>query len=93
MSFLHLPSPTARMWQHLLGHMASLEHFLPKGLTHMHPLQGQLSDRWSPMVDDPLSQEYVEAVRWWLQEDTWQSRVPLQVPTPSLLYNDASLSG
>ena len=28
-SFLLLPSPQAYMWQQLLGHMASLERFLP----------------------------------------------------------------
>ena len=43
---------------------------------------------------DPMSQECVEAVRWWLQEDRWLFGVPLQFPPPSLLlYTDASLSG
>ena len=30
-SFLLLPSPPVCIWQQLLGHMASLEHFLPQG--------------------------------------------------------------
>ena len=55
----------------------------------MNPLQWCLKDHWSPMVDDlavqmPLSQECVEAVRWWLQE-RWVFSAPLQVPPPSLL--------
>ena len=82
--FLQLPSPQ-RTWQQLLGHMASLECFLPWGRSRMHTLQWHLKDHWFPMVDDlavqiPLSQECVEAVRWWLQEDRWVSGVPLLVP-------------
>ena len=46
-SFLALPSPPARMWQQLLGHMASLEHFLPRGRLRMRPLQWRLKDFWS----------------------------------------------
>ena len=74
--FLLLPSPPASMWQQLLGHMASLEHFLPRGHLCMCPLQWRLKDHWSPMVDDPavqipLLQECIEAVCWWLQEDRW----------------------
>ena len=42
----------------------------------------------------PVTQEYGEFVHWWLQEERWLSRVPLQVPPPSLLlYTDASLTG
>ena len=88
-SFLHLPSPPARMWQQLLGHMASLELFLPRGSTCLRTLQWQLKDNWSLMVGDPaspihLSQACVEVVQWWLQEDRWMSGVPLQVLPLSL---------
>ena len=71
MSFLQLLSPPAQMWQQVLGHMVSLERFFPRGCTRMRLLQWHLKDRWSPMVDDPLS-----------QEDRWLSGIPLQVPSP-----------
>ena len=44
------------MWQQVLGHMASLEHCLPRGRTRMHPLHWHLKDCWSLMVDDPADQ-------------------------------------
>ena len=87
------------MWQQVLSHMASLEHFLPQGCSLMHPLQWCLRDHWFPMVDNPTVQiplllECIEAVRWWLQEDRWVFGVPPQVPPLSLLLlTDASLSG
>ena len=108
-SFLQLPSPPARMWQQLLGHLALLESFLPRGCTCMHPLQWHLKDCWFPMVDDPadqipLSQECIEAAWWWFQENRWLSGVPLQVlpwgsssgPSPGFLFRslpDVSVSG
>ena len=55
-SFPLLLSPPARMWQQLLGHMASLECFLPQSRSLMHPLQWCLKDTWSSMVDDPAVQ-------------------------------------
>ena len=98
-SFLALPPLLARMWQQLLGHMASLECFLPWSHSRMCPLQWCLKDFWSPVVDNPallvpLWLECVDPIRWWLQEDRWIPGVPLQVPLPSLLlHTDASLSG
>ena len=43
--FLALPSPVERMRQQLLGHLVLLERFLPRGHSHMHPLQWRLKDR------------------------------------------------
>ena len=59
-SFL-LRSPPVCMWQQLLGHMASLERFLPR-VTHTCPLQWCLKDHWSPMVDDCYSDPSVAEV-------------------------------
>ena len=65
----------------------------------MRPLQWQMKDHWSPVDGDPaspihLSQDCVEAVRWWLQEDRWTLGVPLHVLPPSMsLYTDTYLSG
>ena len=84
------------MWQQLLGHVASLERFLPRGHTRMHPLQWQFKDHWSPMVDDPAGQIlFVACVH---RGGTVVAPggqvavgVPLQAPSPS--YTDSSLSG
>ena len=51
-----LPLPPAQMWQQLLGYMVLLECFLPRDLAHMRPLQLQLKDDWSPLLDDPADQ-------------------------------------
>ena len=46
-----------------------------------------------PAIQIPLSQECVEAVCWWLQEERLGFGVPLQVPPPSmLLHTDMCLS-
>ena len=98
-SFLVFPSSPAKMWQQLLGHMASLERFVPRGCSRMCPLQWRVKDHWSPMVGDPslpvpLAPECVGSIRWWPQEGRWDAGIPLQVLPPSLLlHTDASLLG
>ena len=67
-SFLLLPFPPAKIWQQLLGHMASLEWFVLWGHSRMRPLQWHLNDRWLPMLGDPSLPVPLspESVRWWL---------------------------
>ena len=36
---LTLCTPLVKLWQQLLGYMASLEHFVQHGMLRMHPLQ------------------------------------------------------
>ena len=50
---LHAPPP-ANMWQQILGHLASLELFVPRGSVGMHSLQWQLRFHWSASLDDPV---------------------------------------
>ena len=89
-SFLILPSSPAHMWRQLLGHMASLERFLPRSHLRMCPLQWCLKDHWSAMVDDPAVQ--IPLSQEWLQDDRWVFGVPLQVPPlPLLLHTNTSL--
>ena len=93
-----LLSPPTKMWQQLLGYMASLECFVPRGCSRVHPLQWQLKSHWSLALDDPsvlvpMSQDYIMLVHWWLQEERWGSGVPLQMPPPSLLYTNTSMTG
>ena len=75
-SFFQLHHPPAHLWQRLLGHMSSLECFLPGVCTRMRPLQWQMKDPWSPVDGNPsyplhLSWECVQVIRWWLDEDRW----------------------
>ena len=50
-SFFCLPRNSATMWHRLIGHMLSLERFLPEGpLSHETP---PVADHWSPVVSDP----------------------------------------
>ena len=50
--FLLLPSLPAKIWKQVLGHMVSLEWFVPWSCSRMHPLQSQLKACWSPAADD-----------------------------------------
>ena len=43
------------MWQQVVGHMASLEEFIPRGKVRMHLLQWQLKAHWSASVDSPAA--------------------------------------
>ena len=90
--FLLHVSPPAKMWQQILGHMISLEQFVPRGRAKMPSLQLQLKSRWSASVDDlvtpaPVSEMFKDSVRWWLQEERRASGVPHQVPPPSFPFS------
>ena len=50
-----LPSPPAKMRQQLLGHLASLERFVPQGHAWMLPLQLQQKACWSPSCGRSLN--------------------------------------
>ena len=98
-SFLSMPEPPARMWQSVLGHMASLEKLVPGGRLRMRSLQWCLRQHWSPETDLPTqpvpwSPEVKEDLTWWLDEGRLQSGVPLKAPPPDMvLFSDASMLG
>ena len=50
--FLSSASPSAKMWQQVLGHMVSLERFVPFARLRMRPLQFHLRANWD-MVSLP----------------------------------------
>ena len=71
--FLALQQPTARMWQSVLGHMASLEKLVPGARLCMRSLQFALRDRWAassdpPLLPVPLTRDCREDLEWWREE-------------------------
>ena len=71
--FLAQPSPNARLWQSVLGHMASLEKLVPGARLRMRSLQFRLRESWNANVDSPyqpvpLSEDCKDDLRWWKEE-------------------------
>ena len=72
----------ARLWQVILGHLASLERLVPHGRLQMRSL---------PV---PLPWEVKRDLSWWMVRDHLLTGVRLRTPAPDLhLYSDASCSG
>ena len=53
--FCSMQSPPARLWQVILGHLASLERLVPHGRLRMRSLQWHLKMHWSPRVRPSLA--------------------------------------
>ena len=80
----------AKLWQWILGHMASLENFVPHGHLEMCPLQWHLRDRWLPVMGDPSAlipwlQEVNDSIVWWMDATNLEVGVPLSSPALFLL--------
>ena len=98
-SFCTMDAPPARLWQVILGHLASLERLVPHGRLRMHSLQWHLKAHWSPESDPPsllvpLPREVKRDLSWWMVRDHLLTRVRFGTPAPDLhLYSDVSCSG
>ena len=69
--FLAQPSPPARRWQMLLGHMLSLEKLVPRSRFRMRSLQWHLKSNWStetnpPHLPLPRSRQVDRDISWWM---------------------------
>jgi len=97
--FLHTPSPRARDWQRLLGHMTSLERLVHRGRLYMRPIQFCLQSQWhqfsqSQEVPVSTSVEARQCVEWWLDPAHLVRGVPIvQAPPDLRLFTDASTEG
>ena len=97
--FLFQPSPPARRWQVLLGHMSSLEKLVPCARLRMRSLQWHLKSNWSTENDPPhllvpQSRQVDRDISWWMARDHLLEGMPFGAPLPELrLYSDASRSG
>ena len=91
--------PPARLWQVILGHLASLERLVPHGRLRMRSLQWHLKAHWSPESDPPslpvpLPREVKQDLSWWMVRHHLLMGVRFGTPAPDLhLYSDASCSG
>ena len=98
-SFCTMDAPPARLWQVILGHLASLERLVPHGRLRMRSLQWHLKAHWSPESDPPslpvpLPREVKRDLSWWMVRDHLLTGVRFGTPAPDLhLYLDASCSG
>ena len=97
--FIAQKSPTAQLWQSIIGHMASLEKLVPGARLRMRSLQFALRDRWSAAADPPhqpvfLPENCLEDLLWWREEGRLTQGVPVMIPPPEMtLFTDASRSG
>ena len=98
-SFCAMDSPSAQLWQVILGHLASLEWLVPHSRLRMLSLQWHLKTHWSPESDPPslpvaLPEEVRRDLSWWMVRDHLLKGVRFGTPAPDLhLYSDASCSG
>ena len=98
-TFFALSSPSAQLWQAVLGHLASLERLVPHSRLRMRSLQWHLKTYWSPVSDPPslpvlLSREVREDLSWWMVQDHLLKGVQFETSPPDLhLYSYASRSG
>ena len=95
-SFCTMDAPPARLWQVILGHLASLERLVPHGRLRMRSLQWHLKAHWSPELDPPsfpvpLPREVKRDLSWWMVRDHLLTGVRFGTPALDLhLYSDAS---
>ena len=98
-SFAAIEAPPAKLWQSLLGHLASLEKLVPGSRLRMRSLQFHLRNHWCqrsghPWTPVPQSLRCREDLRWWVQAVKENRGVSIIPQTPDLfLYTDASLQG
>ena len=97
--FLSCHSPTAEMWQSILGHLVSQFRFIPFGRLYLRPLQWHLQEHWDQLQDSPeeivpISPVTRTCLQWWISQLTSPVGVPLASPNPDLtIFTDASEKG
>ena len=95
--FLASGEQQARSWQSLLGHLSSLEKFIPGSCLRMRLLQFFLNKTWdksSQRTLIPIPQDLKAYLVWWLQPQKLTKGLALQKRSPDLrLFSDASREG
>ena len=85
--FLAQPSPPARRWKVLLGHMSSLEKLVPRARLRMRSLQWHLKSNWSTETDPPhllvpRSRQVDRDISWWMARNHLLEGTPFGAPPP-----------
>ena len=95
--FLSCEARPVKSWQSLLGHMSSLEKFIPGARLRMRPLQFQLKQQWdgsSQSTIIQIPQSLGQDLRWWNNKDRLSKGISLAPKNPQLqLFSDASREG
>ena len=97
--FLSSEELPARSWQSLLGHMSSIEKFIPGARLRMRPLQYYLRQRWDKKTQSnkilvTIPQNLLSELQWWNNRDLLEKGISLAERNPDLfLLSDASLKG
>ena len=95
--FLSSEWQPAKSWQSLLGHLSSLEKFIPGSRLRMRPLQYHFNRNWdktSQRSPIPVPQELKPYLAWLSDPLRMAKGVSLQRKNPDLrLYSDASREG
>ena len=89
----------AKKWMKVLGHMSSLEQFIPGARLRMRPLQFYLKSAWnrlflpdSSLID--LPDNLLPEIEWWIHRSRLSQGVSLSPQNPSLSFmSDASDTG
>ena len=99
MTFLQSPSPTAVMWQSLLGSLTSQSRYVQFGRLHVRQTQWNLMRNWTQGVDPQdqrveSSPQVREELLWWWNQLQNPQGVPLVLPEFDLhIFTDASSQG
>ena len=95
--FLASEGQQAKAWQSLLGHLSSLEKFIPGSRLRMRPLQFFLNKTWdreSQSTLIPVPPDLKIYLEWWLSPQRLTKGLALQKKNPDLrLFSDASRQG
>ena len=92
-------SQPAKLWMKLLGHMSSLEKFIPGARLRMRPFQFALQKLWNRAVQSDktlisISQDLLQELSWWDNKDRLIAGISLLPKNPDLaLFSDASRTG
>ena len=95
--FLSSKVQSAKFWRVLLGHLASLSHFVPNGQLRMIALQLALSRGWDFRDEDilvPWDPPFRDDLRWWCTEGRLEEGISLALSSPDqMFWSDASNLG
>ena len=95
--FLCSTEKQAKSWLSLLGHMSSLEKFIPGARLRMRPLQFHLNRCWDRGCQKtlvPIPEDLKNNLLWWTDTRRLTGGLPLLKKSPDLsLFSDASREG
>ena len=88
----------AREFLRLLGLMTACIDLVPRARIQTRPIQFHLMNHWKAETDPleksvPVTNELLQHLQWWSQEETFFRGVPLKFTKDKVLWTDASEQG